>query len=176
MRVFAYCARDFIVPSRRAAGVEPVSCPPTTCDTLDLAQLEGNDLIMFNLHGIRKVGAFFGNRDGPPVALLSSQVKSVNLGGAVVYAPVCYLGEDDNPMLDALLDAGASAVIAGHGRNYGGTSSRLVGVDLLGLWIRRGLQAKLSPESALRLSRLRLRLSASMANADARGFEVFRKR
>ena len=130
MRVFAYCAANYEQATRRAAGVPPVCCPPVWADTLDLSLLENNDLLFFNLHSLADIPAFLGTKYGPPIALRATQLAEVDLGGAVVFAENCYLGDSQHPMRQALLDAGASAVIAGAGLNYGSTGQDLKGADL----------------------------------------------
>ena len=177
MRVFAYCAKDYEQATRRAAGVPPVCCPPVWADTLNLSLLEDNDLLFFNLHSLAGVPAFLGSKNGPPIALRATQLAEVDLGGAVVFAENCFLGDREHPMRDALLAAGASAVIAGAGLNYGSTGKGLKGADLLGLWVRRGLQVGLSAALALSAAKVRLRLAAlrSAAARDALEFQMYRR-
>ena len=176
MRVFAYCAANYVDATRRAAGVEPLVCPPVNADTLDLVLLENNDLIFFNLHSLPDAFALMGTRAGTPIALRADQLRGVDLCGAVVFAETCYLGEPRHPMRAALLDAGASCVIAGAGRNWGSVTSKLKGADLLGLWVRRAMAARLPADRALSLARLRLRASAvrSASARDALNFQLFR--
>lgn len=176
MNILAYCAEKYRENVRRAAGVEPLCCPPVTAETLDLGLLENRDLIYFKLHSLPDAHAFLGGRTGPPVALRADQLRGVDLGGAVVFAEVCYVGEATHPMRQALLEAGASAVIAGPGLNYGSVSEELKGADLLGLWLRRWLRTGLGVTRAHRLARQRVRLAArgSAAARDALGFRVFR--
>lgn len=175
MKAWAYCAKPYLEATRRAAGVEPLVCPPVVAETLDLAHLEGNDLIFLNLHALPEGHALLGSRYGPPVALRVRQLDSVDLGGAVVFAECCYLGDEYHPMRHALLRAGASAVIAGPGPNFGSRTANLKSADLLGLWFRRGLTIGLPPKRALRMARARLRFAAlrSPSAGDALGFRVF---
>lgn len=199
MNVFAYCAANYSEATRLAAGVDPLPCPPSQAETIDLTRLEGRDLIYLNLHGLPDAGALLGSPQGPPVALRANQLANVDLGGAVVFAQTCYLGETGHPMRQALLDAGASVIIAGPGENLGANNEwmretgKLAGADLLGLWVRRGLETGLAAHKALalalarvrtelganRLSR-RLRLSRLGDNfgrslEDALGFTIFER-
>lgn len=176
LKVFAYCSARYEEATRRAAGVEPLCCPPVTAETLDLALLEGNDLLFFNTHGLRDVPALLGGEDGPPIALRAEQLGGVDLGGAVVFAESCYLGDEEHPMRDALLRAGAWVVIAGPGKNWGSVDHRLFGADILGMWLRRLLAAGMTVEQAFRLARWRVRFSAvkSRSARDALGFRLFR--
>jgi hypothetical protein len=176
MRTFAYCSTEYVDATRRAAGVEPFCCPPFTAETLELSLLEGNDLIFINLHSLPGTAALLGKRDGPPVALRASQLNGLNLSGVVVFSEACYMGDEQHPMRQAFLDAGASAVVAGPGKNWGATGVELRGADLLGLWFRRALARGLKPRSALRLARGRVMFAAwrgSQSARDALGFRLF---
>ena len=187
MRVFAYCAQAFRDSVSKAAGVAPVTSPPLTAESFPPALLMGYDLLMFDLHGRYGRSVWYGQPDGPipgrVTALTDRQVRSVNLGGAVVFASSCHMDRDAS-MLAALLDAGASCVIGGDGINYGGRQSP-TGAGLLGLWVRRWLGLGLSPGMALRLAKARLvidvirfRLAGDgpnwLAAKDALGFRVYR--
>ena len=177
MRVLAYCAADYIAVTRRAAGVEPLACPPLTAATFNPRWLENRDLLFFNLHSLPSVPALLGSPNGLPVALKASQLEEVDLGGAVVFAEACFLGDAEHPMRKALFDAGASVVIAGPGRNYGSALDAVKGADLLGLWIRRILAAGMSVGVAMALARARLHWAArqSASARDALGFKVFKR-
>lgn len=154
----------------------PVTCPPVTAETFDLPLLENCDLIYFDLHGLP--GAGFWQGDGRIVALNDWQIRQAELAGAVVFATNCHLGDDNSPMLDALLDAGARAVIAGAGRNWAPEKSIAYGAGLLGMWVRRGLEMRMAPEQALALAKTRVRLSGLLnqqATEDTLKFKVYRR-
>jgi hypothetical protein len=73
--------------------------------------------------------------------------------------------------------AGAT-VIGGPGLNYAGRET-VLGAGLLGMWLRRGLQAGLDAARALAVARARVRLTAimgtnRMAARDALGFRMWR--
>lgn len=51
MRTFAYCAESFFDVTRRAAGVNPLTCPPLTAEDFNPAWLNQFDLLYFDLHG-----------------------------------------------------------------------------------------------------------------------------
>lgn len=155
MKVFAYCCESFKGGTRKAAGVEPVTCPPSWAGEFDTSQLEGNDLIYFDLHGAPRNDQWYGDHD--IVALTASQLARVDLQGTIVFALNCFLADEESPMLDALLEAGARYVVAGDGRNYAGTK-RLFGASLLGLWFRRLLEL-VGPLKALALAKRRVRLN-----------------
>ena len=162
MRVFAYCCASFEEATRRAAGVEPVLSPPTSADDFDLAWLEDRDFIYFDLHGWPMDGRWYGDNGLP--ALKASQIRQADLGGAIVFAVSCYLADEDSPMLDALLDAGARYVIGGDGANWAGKSRALLGASLLGLWMRKLLAIGADPLWALTIAKRRLQLE--LAGAD----------
>jgi len=177
MRTLAYCAESYREATRRAAGVEPLTCPPLEASVFDARWLDGHDLLYFDLHG--KPDADYWQGDGGLTALWAAQVRAADLRGAVVFATSCYL-EADGLMVVAFLDAGARCVIGGGGRNYGGRRT-VLGAALLGLWLRRGLQWGLGLERALELARRRVALAAAMgrnraAARDALEFRVYHGR
>lgn len=152
MRVFAYCAESFRRSVERAAGVSPLTCPPTSADTLDVSLLEGNGLLYFDLHGSPGIGHWRG--DDWSIALTAQQIGQVDLGGATVFALSCFLGDADSPMMDALLDSGAKYVVGGDGQNWAGKSALGVyGASLLGLWFRRLLVVGFGAPKALALAK-----------------------
>ena len=153
MRVFAYCCASFEDVTRKAAGVAPLCSPPVTATSVDLHDLEECDLIYFDLHGHPLQPFWWG--DGRTVALTAQQIREVNLNGAIVFALTCYLADEDSPMLDALLDAGARYVIGGDGKNWAGQRS-LFGAGLLGLWFRRLLAWGIPPLKALAWAKKRV--------------------
>jgi hypothetical protein len=157
MRVFAYCGATFEKSTRRAAGVIPLTCPPTTANTFQPGLLENKDLIIFDLHGEpgepywfeTTTQDIFGlkNLSFQVPALRAETIRKVDLGDAVVFALNCYLGDDDSPMLDALLDAGASYVIGGEGKNW--TVGSTVGASQLAYLFRKSMEKGLDPLKSL---------------------------
>jgi hypothetical protein len=116
-------------------------------------------------------------------ALTAGQIRQAKLSGAVVFATCCYLGDTDSSMLDALLDAGASYVIGGDGKNWAG-AKRPAGASYLGQWFREWLERGRDPLTALshakRLLRLKQGVSILVGNeaqvesaADALGFRAY---
>jgi len=155
----------------------PITSPPHDANTIDPFWLEGApgsrplDLLWFDLHGEPSDPVWRG--DDRRVALTAGQVHGLDLGGAVVFAATCHLGEGE-PMLQALLDAGAGAVIGGDGANYAGRRG-VFGAGLLGKWIRWALAVGLQPGPALRVAKARLAVSAVVGRQrgparDALGF------
>lgn len=167
MDVFAYCSLEFLEVTRRAAGVEPVTCPPTTANSFDVSQLSGYEFIYFDLHGAPGATCWLG--DDWVVALCNRDVASADLAGATVFAANCNLADRDSPMMDALLDAGARYVIAGEGANHGPRSGRLYGAPLLGLWTRRFMQFGADPLVALTWAKRAVQADALVASRDVGG-------
>lgn len=174
MNVLAYCAESYREATRRAAGVEPLTCPPLDSRTFDPFWLEGQDLLWFDLHGLPFDRAWYG--DDHQRALLAHDVHGLRLRGAVVFAASCHVSPG-SPMLEAFLDAGAT-MVGGPGRNYGGRET-VLGAGLLGMWLRRGLAAGLGVDRALALAKARVKVAAvvggnRMAARDALGFRMWR--
>lgn len=163
MYVRAYCAREFQVSTRRAAGVTPLVAPP---DTLDLAARP--DLLYLALHGRPGDPVLYGDFDWP--ALHAGAIQG-DWRGVVVFAATCYL--PDTPFLAAFTQAGA-VVIAGRGENYTPVH-QLAGASLLGLWVRRALAWGARPDLALALAKWRVRAALTnwAAARDALEFECY---
>lgn len=164
MNVFAYCAKTFERSARRAAGVEPHCSPPLDADTFQVKWLEGRHLIYFDLHGEPGQPFWWGETidsiglQHKTLALRADQIRAADIGGAVVFATNCYLGDRDSPMLDALLDAGAAYVIGGDGANWAGKDNPF-GASLLGKWFRKYLIETYDPVKALAWAKVRLKLT-----------------
>lgn len=176
MDVLAYCAASFEQQTRRAAGVNPITCPPVTAETFSVSSLENRDFIYFDLHGFP--GASFWMGDGNIVALEAYQLAGANLGGAVVFATNCYLGDDNSPMLDALLQAGAGVVIAGAGRNWSPATGLSYGAGLLGFWIRKLMSLGMRVDRAFDIAKKRVGLSVILnrdATKDTLAFKMFKR-
>jgi hypothetical protein len=135
MKIFAYCAQSLAESMMKIVGDGALlTCPPTTAETFDPGWLMGYDLLMFDLHGEPQDAQWYG--DGRLAALSAATIYQTRLQGSVVFALNCYLADQDSPMLDALLSAGASYVIAGDGPNYAGVKT-VFGAGSLALWFRR---------------------------------------
>ena len=154
--------------TRRAVGIYPRLCPPIHAACIAPRNLERYDLLYLMLHGMPDQPYLYGDRW--ETALSAETVRSANLTGSVVYSGACHLAE--SPMLQAFLAAGA-VVIGGSGRNYsvkGGFDL----ADLLGQWVRYGLAAGLTPDRALHLGKMRLRIGRpGKERRDTLGFQVW---
>lgn len=147
--------------------MEPLTCPPVCAAGFNPCWLAGDgerpwDLIYLDLHGQPGDTAWYG--DEQIVALTEAQVRETDLGGAIVFAVNCYLADDDSPMMDALLDAGARYVIGGAGPNYGGKRAA-IGAPLLGLRFRQFYNLFHDPMEALWLAKRSVGIQGRVSNA-----------
>lgn len=178
MRISAYCAAEFQHSVRKAAGVQPLLSPPITAETFNPAWLEGYDFIYLKLHGLPEEVYQYG--DGWITARRATQILAANLRGTVVFVANCHLYQANNgshptsPMLNALLAAGARAVVGGSGENYAKRHS-VHGADRLGRAFRYLLQFGFLPYTAFRLARFTLTLNPhkNLADRDALNFRYF---
>jgi hypothetical protein len=85
------------------------------------------------------------------------QMRDLPLDSAVVFVGACWAVESD-PMIGALFEAGARAVIAGPGENYGGADG-FVGADVLALTFRQALGVGVPLGAAWTLARAATRLA-----------------
>lgn len=188
MRTFAYCAAEFCISVRRAAGVVPLLSPPVTARIFDPRWLEGRDFIYLKLHGLPEEVYWYG--DNWLTALCATQILAADLRGTVVFVANCHLYQNGNgshptsPMLNALLATGARAVVGGSGENYAKRRT-IHGTDRLGRAFRHLLQFHLPPYTAFRLAQAWLRFSFNLksqrhatereilANKDTLNFRYF---
>lgn len=172
VRSFAYCCESFTAATRRAAGVHPITSPPVYAGTLDPGWFSGWDFLYFDLHGEPREAAWRG--DDGIFAIAATQFPTIDLSGCVVFATTCFLADEESPMMDAILDAGARYVIAGEGRNWGPSGWRLYGAPLLGLWVRRWLGLGLGAPRALALAKKAVRLRG-VAAQDTVEFRLYER-
>lgn len=173
MNILAYCAKSYEKGVKRAAGVVPLTCPPLRSAAITPRLLEGYDFLYFDLHG--EPGRDWWQGDFALRALTAEQIREARLGGAIVFSPACFLGNDKSPMLDALLQS-ASCVVTGDGVNYGG-KKQARWATALGLWFRRFIQWGMEVDDALRWGKLMVRLThiRSKEMMDTMAFCVFRR-
>lgn len=140
MRVVALSAASWAGATREAAGVEPIVLPGADASRF-WPEVALCDVLYVNLHGLE--GQPYWYSDGY-VTALSARVlaeEDLMLRGVIAFASCCFGVDADGapgPMVQALLDAGCSAVVAGDGLNYGG-DRRARGADVLGQWFVRAL-------------------------------------
>lgn len=134
----------------------PLTCPPMSAMDFDPGLLRGNDLVYFDLHGNPGGKAWFGDHRVPALGI--GQIKAADLTGAVVFALTCFLGDQESPMLDALLQAGASYVIAGTGENWSDEDSARYGGAALAKVFRFGYRLGLPVMACLKMAKIKLRM------------------
>jgi len=177
MNTLAYCAASFARRMERLAGATPLTCPPLTDETFDPSLLQGRDFVWFKLHGRRNERYWYG--DNWTTALSADRIASADLRGAVVFVSNCWLyqghtgREVPGPMMIALIQAGAKAVIGGGGPNYA-RDDRVAGSDLLGLYVRFFLNLGLSAKRAFNGAQIRLAIARrDILTADTRTFRLW---
>jgi hypothetical protein len=175
MNIVAYCDQRYAQATRNACGSNAtvLTCPPVYGEHLaQYATLfEQADLIYFNLHAAPNDAHWYIS-DGS-LAANADQISTLNMSNAVVYMINCYAG---GAVLETLKRSNPRAIIGGYGENLGSTE-KLAGADLLGLWLRRGLAFGLTPRSALAAAKARLVLGAQTNSVkDALAFEVLYER
>ena len=171
MKTFALCAASFEHSVRRAAGVTPLLSPPVKHATFKPIWLEGYDFLYIKLHGIPHQPFWYGDHFISAVG--EHHIRAARLGNTVVFVANCYTPQ--SPMLDALFDAGAKAVVTGSGANYAG-KTKVHGADMLGMFFRYGLSIRLRPKAALAIARARLRLGAQdRITRDALQFQLYER-
>lgn len=176
MNVFAYCTAPAWRAVATATGITPVASPPVTARTFEPIMLEGHDLLYFRLHQVEAMPTTWLGEDlhGDMFpALHLHQVEGVYLNGAAVVIANCY--SQGSPFVPAFYENGAGAVIGAHGKNYA-AGNRVIGSDLLVLWIIRLMGKGLSIGAALAGAKTRLLTTAwRRADRDALGFQIIRR-
>lgn len=161
MRTLALCSYEYERWVKKAAGVQPILSPPFNAEVFKPSIFQSYDLLYIKLYGLENQPYWVNKQDR--IVLDAEQVGSLNLKGTTVFVANCYL--PDSPMLAALLQAGAKAVVGGDGFNYF-RKSKLAGADLLGLNFRRALQMGLSPKKALAVAKAPLKFKERRGKAD----------
>lgn len=94
---------------------ELLTAPPLSADTFDVAALADRKIVYFKLHGLPEQPFWYDARWA--TALTAEQIARSELGGAIVVVANCFaLG---GPMEEALLLAGAAAVLGDADEAYG---------------------------------------------------------
>jgi len=175
MRIFAYCTQNASEAVKRAVGVIPLSSPPYTSNHIHPGLFTGHDLIYFRLHAAPLSMMWHGDngKGTKPIALSVYNFRRADLGGAVVVVANCH--GTKSPIVPALYQAGASAVIAGPGENYA-SGSRVIGTDKLVKNLIRGLEHGQDIKRALRYAKMKLLLTAwRKPDRDALQFRIMER-
>lgn len=158
---------------RMATGVEPITYPPHRFGDDDfrylLERVDPPDVLYVHLHGMPDQPYWYG--DGFQTAISDAQIAKCNLNKTIAFVANCY-GQDSH-MVEALLKAGAQAVVAGPGTNY--TIVRKVrGADLLGKHFIDALKVgrTVAEAYAMAKSKLKFRAIFSPIERDALGFTL----
>lgn len=177
MHIFAYVDQRYQNATRKVVGegATLLTSPPIYAADFNPEWLEGYDLIYLDLHGQPGSVYLYSGEEGRMAALSLKVVRAARLGGAVVFATTCHL--PNTHFLDAFLDAGASAVIAGMGLNWG-KQTRASGAQLLAMLTIRAMKAGKAFDVALADAKARLRFSLQRlldrdATEDALAFQAY---
>lgn len=165
---FAFCAESLQESAGMTAGVSPLTSPPTVLSTFDPHVLEGHALLFFKLHGA--LGSSFWYGDGGVPACSAQQLASARLNGVLVFAANCW-GGPQAPMVQALMSAGAAAVVTGEGLNYAGTTM-IDGCDIIGIVWRALLEIGADASRALLVAKAAALLHRPGLLADIESFTL----
>lgn len=173
MNVIAYCDEQFERATREAVGKDALVLvsPPLRDDNIRALskQFACADVIWFDFHMPSPGMQFWVNSEGH-LALSPETLRAFNLSRAVVFVVNCYHGGD--VMLNALRAAQPRAIIGGEDENFAGTK-RMAGADILGREFLRALNFVMTPTTALRWAKLRLRTMAQTPSIrDALRFKI----
>ena len=181
MKTLAYCDKAFYDSVFKASGVEPLTSPPLHVDTFRPHWLQGYDFLYFKLHGLPSEPRWYGQHW--ITALEARHLKYLVLTGTIVFVANCYLWHttkpgsprEQAPMLYALLDAGARAIVGGPGINYA-KAHAVYGADILGQTFRRFCALGVPPTPAFKLAMTRVKLHRHHkhpAMQDVLSFKIF---
>lgn len=119
MKQVVLAAKGWAVSTWLATGVKPVASPPLTPSRLPAGLLDGADLLYVCMHGFQGQPFWYGQALGGPIttAVTADQVRASDLQGCIAYLAGCW---GAGPMVDALQDAGAAAVVGDTDVNWAG--------------------------------------------------------
>lgn len=106
MRTVSLAARQWYASTWIASGARPIAAPPLTMATFDPKVLSGTDLLYVCLHGLPGQPYWYASDWSSAVS--AEQIQAADLRGAICYLAGCF---GQGPMTDALLAAGAAAVV-----------------------------------------------------------------
>lgn len=182
MRILAVCDERYEVATRRVVGegATIVTSPPVFAAEFKPSWLADRDFIYIDLNGQSGSAYLYSGPELQSAALSAQAVRAARVDGAIVFATVCHFPE--TPFLGAFLEAGAKAVIAGEGWNYGGSAQRLVGAQHLARYLLQGLEIGWDVRRAFASARHRLARSLSawvldpVETRDTLAFRLWRAR
>lgn len=166
MKIAILTIADFAATAQRIGG------PQATVVTRAEALPREVELLLIFLHPAADGQAWLDEAQAP--VLTVEQVAGLPLApGAIVFVGACY-GMENQALLSALQQAGAGALIAGPGVNYG-SQTGLSGADTLALALRTLLQGGLPLPVAWSMARGLVRLAAGRGlpgAADALEYQI----
>lgn len=115
MRTVALAARKWLISTWIASGARPLFAPPVTMQTFRPEMISQADLLYVCLHGLPDQPFWYGSTW--ETAVSADQLRAARLDGAVVYLAGCW---GQGPMADALLAAGARAVVGDVDQTWAG--------------------------------------------------------
>jgi hypothetical protein len=154
LHTFAYACFSHRWATSRAAGIDPLTCPPASLDTFDPGLLAGHDFLYFALHGLPAQPYWYG--DHWETAIGAEHFQDLNLKDTVVFTTACYF-DDESPMFEALRACKPRMLVGGGGENLTRRQS-LIGAHLLGYILRTTLETGLNPINAFSLAKQTLKL------------------
>lgn len=143
MNMVSLAARRWMISTWMASGARPITAPPLTADTFDAGLVNGCDALYVCLHGLPDQPYWYGADWA--TAVTADQIRACRLDGAVVYLAGCF---GQGPMTDALLAAGAAAVVGDADSTWAGYFLP-TGSNALGARFMSGLRSGLSAGAAL---------------------------
>lgn len=174
MKVAAYCLAEFLGITTQAVGGKPLTAPPLSAATFAPGLLEGAEFLYFDMHG--SAGAPFWDDGYSTPTLYANTLRECDLRGVVAFTTACHAGDKSSPMLDALLYAGCSYVVAGEGENY--TTTRISGAAQLGRLFFRAYRKGATPPAALSIAKRfyrSLSKDPAQVKADTLRFSIFNR-
>lgn len=171
LNVLVYSARAWRLSAWLATGRRPLTSPPLGPRTFDPEQLRGRQVLYFKLHGLPGEPRWYGTAgDAWQDAIDVETIRAAApLGRCVVFAQACFSRE--SPMVQALLEAGAAAVVGSEATltagRYWPRASDWLGRDFL-----QALGAGFSAGQALAVARIRLSQKPGVTPGQLAGLSV----
>lgn len=156
MRVLTLTVAAFEENARKVAG-DGAEIMVIDGDFIRWPQGQRYDLLLVFLHPSADGKGWVD--DHRRLVATTETVRQFPLDGTVVFLGVCY-GLENKAMIEALQDAGAGAVIAGPGTNYGGAFGMPAGSDVMAMALRGALQIGTPVAFAWDIARIYARAAA----------------
>ena len=179
MKILAYTAQRYLQATLATVGrdADILISPPLVAADIQPFWLEGYDVFYVDLHGQAGSVRLWSGLQQRYAALDAKTIQATNLTGTIVFLTSCFLPE--TPFIKMFLEARATCVIGGAGKNYG-TRTRISGAQKLAKLFLDGLRWGQEPGLALisakkRLSRSLSRLLSPRATKDSLQFNLWEK-